>query len=249
VNIVYGQITPSGGNEFFNLLVETMDVPLLPAAHGQELALWFGLSGSTTVVQVLLEYLPANGSQPASWYVVNEVATGTNDFTTQYQTAVAPGTTIQGFVQVDTGSTCTNYTLGQGCSWLCGFSINGGPWQISVFTPTLGYYRDGAAQIPAQEIFSTVTPGSLEMQTIPYYCDYLPNIPYFAWEVYGVAYGTTNAIYVPGPNWNQFQFFTPEFTTLTSHSADNCQEAAGAISTYYTVWWNASAHPGIAYED
>lgn len=250
LNVEFGTLTPgTNGIQWFNQVQEQFIVPLLPTDHGQTFALWFGIGGPTTVVQVLLEYLPAHGPRAASWYILNEVASLDGLFNTGHQTAVAPGTSIQGIVQVDTSGTCSNNTLGQGCSWQSGFSINSGPWQWDVFTPQ-PFYTNGTSEIPAQEIFATVYPGSIEMQTLPYSCDFMPNIPWVDWAVLRIAQ--------PVFNWNEFTYVSagtgdifgvsPGLTQWPATSL-HCQEAWSVVGEGFALWWNANAAPGQMFEN
>jgi hypothetical protein len=238
-NIEYGTFTASG-HVFYNAVEETMWVPPLPpVAAGQQMAVWWGLAGGATVIQPLMQY--GAGSFGNAWVVLNEMAdaNGRQQGTT---IPVQPGDQIDSAVEIDTNGGCSDYTNGTGCWWFCGYSINGGPWHWDHFLPN------------ADVVFNTIFVGSLEVQTLPYQCNWLPNPELGSAINYGKA-GTAfviQGVWAPGPNWNQFQslssagyFQTSPGLTYYPTNSGHCQNNwASQSSNQFILLWNQNASPG-----
>jgi hypothetical protein len=243
-NIAYGTITPNDGSKWFNAAEETMWVPPLPpAAAGQQIAVWWGIGGTTSVVQPLLQY--GAGSYSNAWIVTNEMAIG-NARQQGMSFMVNPGDQIDSAVEVDEAGGCYHPDTGAGCYWDCGYSINGGPWHWDLFLA------------PSEEPLNQIVVGSIEVQTQPYQCNWLPNPSLGSAFAYGTA-GTAFAVQgfwepgsgsTPATSWDQFNTassyaFQPS-PGLTQYptTSEHCQESWAWSGSSFVLLWNPNAAPG-----
>jgi hypothetical protein len=186
-----------------NGIVVGFNVPQGPsriAINQEEVFLWSGLTSSgngNTVLQPVLSYgITPNGCGGPTWtdyQMVNYYIDPSGNAFCGAQTPVNPGTRVWSEAYVDTSQPCDNG--GVNCSWVVEYTVdNGANW-----------IGNEAYDVPA--LYDTAITGSLEA----YHISDCGNFPG------GHLMGFADAVYVPGPQWNNFKAVGASNLTLTNH--------------------------------
>jgi hypothetical protein len=190
--------TPVGGISWYNQIWTNWTVPNIPSITSPQLLYFFnGLQGSRSILQPVLQwgFSPAGGGP--IWAMANWLVYADGTAFHDSIKGVFPGSTITGYVQLDSRFSCS--TSGLACFYKIGYMTSGG--------------QSSEVTFAAGDIYTQAVDGALEAYSLTT-CGQLPNRSSTTFSNLMLSQA--------GPTATNFNLITPSWTPMVFGGTPSC---------------------------